>query len=128
MSKYKFGKRSKKNMEGLQPELVEVLETALNFGVMDFSVIGGARTIEEQAELYALGRTRPGKVVTWTLNSRHIGGFAFDVAPYPLDWNDYNKFSELAGVIKSAAAVCAVELEWGVDLWGKDYPHFQLKE
>ncbi len=30
------------------------------------------RTVEEQVALYAQGRTAPGKVVTWTLFSRHI--------------------------------------------------------
>jgi peptidoglycan L-alanyl-D-glutamate endopeptidase CwlK len=37
-------------------------------------------TKEEQAALYAQGRTKPGLVVTWTLKSRHIDGEAFDIA------------------------------------------------
>ena len=36
------------------------------------------RTIEEQKSLYAQGRTKPGKKVTWTLKSKHINGDAFD--------------------------------------------------
>lgn len=29
------------------------------------------RSPEEQEELYAIGRTKPGRKVTWTLNSKH---------------------------------------------------------
>lgn len=36
------------------------------------------RTQAEQDKLYAQGRTRPGKIVTWTRNSKHITGEAFD--------------------------------------------------
>jgi len=37
-------------------------------------------TPEEQAELYAQGRTKPGPIVTWTLQSKHLLGEAFDIA------------------------------------------------
>ena len=51
------------------------------------------RSIERQKALYDQGRTRPGPVVTWTMNSKHLRGMAFDVAfdpyfhgaTYPLD-------------------------------------------
>jgi len=36
------------------------------------------RSAERQHELYAQGRTAPGPVVTWTLQSKHIRGRAFD--------------------------------------------------
>ncbi|WP_445147328.1 hypothetical protein [Dyella sp. Tek66A03] len=41
---------------------------------VDFTVTAGYRTHAEQDALYAQGRTKPGNVVTWTRNSRHIGG------------------------------------------------------
>lgn len=90
------------------------------------TITDGARTQEDQAELFAIGRTKPGDKVTWTLNSRHIGGFAADVIPYPVDYEDLDRFHQLAGVIKAAASLEDVELEWGYDLWGKDYPHWQM--
>jgi len=36
------------------------------------------RSTERQHQLYAQGRTEPGPVVTWTLQSKHIRGRAFD--------------------------------------------------
>lgn len=37
------------------------------------------RTLARQQWLYSLGRTRPGKIVTWTLESRHRWGLAADI-------------------------------------------------
>jgi hypothetical protein len=36
------------------------------------------RTQAEQAALYAQGRTTTGHIITWTLNSKHLTGDAFD--------------------------------------------------
>jgi len=41
--------------------------------------MGGNRTQNNQKELYAKGRTKPGKKITWTLKSYHIGGRAIDI-------------------------------------------------
>lgn len=56
----------------------------------NLKITQGRRTQEEQNALYAQGRTKPGRVVTWTTKSKHIDGKAFDVAftgsnPYPSD-------------------------------------------
>lgn len=37
------------------------------------------RTLARQRYLYSLGRTAPGKVVTWTLESKHRWGLAADI-------------------------------------------------
>ena len=41
------------------------------------------RSLERQKALYDQGRTRPGAIVSWTMNSRHLKGIAFDVAFEP---------------------------------------------
>ncbi|CAM5566737.1 putative protein OS=Lysinibacillus sphaericus OX=1421 GN=LS41612_07820 PE=4 SV=1 [Lysinibacillus sphaericus] len=38
------------------------------------------RSQARQHYLYTQGRTRPGKVVTWTLNSNHKSSLAWDIA------------------------------------------------
>jgi len=50
-----------------------------------------------------------------------------DLAPFPIDWNNLDRFAELAKVIKRIAKENNTPLEWGGD-WKnfKDYPHFQL--
>ena len=45
---------------------------------IDYIITCTSRTIEEQRSLYAIGRTIPGKKVTWTLKSKHLTGDAFD--------------------------------------------------
>ena len=125
---YKFGKRSLRNMIGIDKSLRRVLFTALKFGVIDFTVICGLRSQAEQDRLYAQGRTEPGPIVTWTRNSKHITGDAVDIVPHPLDWEDHNAFYKLAGVIKSAAVLEGVELKWGGDWKSKDLPHFELDD
>ena len=55
--------------------------------------LGGGRDKKDQAELYAKGRTKPGKKVTWTMHSNHIGGNAIDVVSadvYTKGYNDPN--------------------------------------
>ena len=56
----------------MHPDLVACAEKALSYGLMDFSVAQGVRTEAQQAALYAQGRSAPGKIVTWTMQSNHL--------------------------------------------------------
>lgn len=88
------------------------------------------RTREEQEALYAKGRTAPGPKVTWTLNSRHLKGTAFDIAILvggKLLWNpgldaDGDGVAEYteAGIIGES-----VGLVWGGRWKNPDSPHFE---
>lgn len=134
-----FGARSLHNMQGVHPDLIRVLNRAIQH--FDFTVICGVRTDAEQRALYAQGRTKPGPKVTWTLNSRHkvnpkTGfGHAVDCTPVPLDWNDTKAFDAMARAILLAAHEEGVHVVWGAD-WdddGKvrekgesDSPHFEI--
>lgn len=46
---------------------------------IDFIVTCTIRTQSDQDELWAIGRTKPGRKVTWTRKSNHIKGTAFDI-------------------------------------------------
>lgn len=84
------------------------------------------RTVKEQDELYAQGRTKPGKIVTKAKGgySMHNWGVAFDF--YRRDgkgaFNDKDGFFEKVGKIGQS-----IGLEWGGS-WTSinDAPHFQL--
>ena len=117
-----------------------MVERAIKITGQDFMVLEGVRTLARQKELYAQGRTKPGKVVTWTLNSRHIPkagglGYAVDLVPFPVDWNTLSKFDAMAKAMKAAAVELGIPIRWGAD-WdndGKprekgetDSPHFEL--
>lgn len=126
--RFKFGARSTRNLVTVKPELQRVCRRALDWGIMDFSVIQGLRTQAQQDRLYAQGRTEPGPIVTWTRNSPHLTGDAVDVAPYPINWDNTKEFYKLAGVMKAAAIVEGVDLVWGGS-WVKykDLPHYELR-
>ena len=118
-----FSARSKRNMKGLHPDLIAVLNTALQRTPLDFVVTEGLRTEARQRELVASGASK-------TMNSRHLTGHAFDVAMIMdqggITWQ-FGAYRDAAKVFKDAAQELGVDLEWGGD-WRsfKDGPHFQL--
>lgn len=137
---FKLGPASRKKLEGLHPNLVAVVTRAIQLTTQDFSVTCGVRTLAEQKELYAQGRTKPGQIVTWTLKSRHLPaadglGRAVDLAPYPIDWNDLSKFDAIAKAMFDASKELGIPIRWGAD-WDQDgkprergetdSPHFEL--
>lgn len=104
-------------LQGVDADLVRVVKHAA--GLIPLVVVCGVRTREEQAALYAIGRTKPGKPVTWTLNSKHCDGLAVDLAPIPLDWNNRAAFLALHGAMSLGAQRIGVTLRYGGD-WDGD--------
>lgn len=132
---FKLGKTSLARLQGVDETLVNVVKRAIEISEVDFSVLEGVRTLERQRELYAQGRTAPGKIVTWTMKSKHIEGKAVDLVPYPLDWNDLEKFNKIKDAMFQAAKELDVNLRWGADWDGDgnyrekgeyDSPHFEI--
>lgn len=137
---YKLGRQSLQKLEGVHPNLVGVVRRAIEITTQDFTVLEGVRTPERQAKLYAQGRSEPGSIVTWTLNSRHFKkpdgfGYAVDLVPFPVDWKTPTKFDSIAHAMFQAAEELGVVIRWGAD-WDKDgsprekgesdSPHFEL--
>ena len=116
---YKLSFRSRQRLSGVHPDLVAVVNRAIEITEQDFSVIEGIRNIERQKQLVKNGDSK-------TLNSRHLTGHAVDLAPYPLSW-DWEYFYPIADAMKAAAEELDVALEWGGD-WKSfpDGPHLQL--
>lgn len=115
----KLSKKSLDRLDGVHPDLVDVVELAIQITEQDFSVLEGIRTLSRQKELLAKGKTT-------TLNSRHLTGHAVDLIPYPVSW-DWEYFYPIADAMKEAARKLDVDLEWGGE-WQSfpDGPHFQL--
>lgn len=119
---FRFSARSLAKLEGVHPDLVRVVHRALELSKVDFSVVEGLRTVEQQKELVASGASR-------TMNSRHITGHAVDLAPFiagQIRW-DWPPFYDIAKAMKAAAAELNVPVIWGGD-WRtfKDGPHWEL--
>ena len=125
---FKLGKRSLSNLEGVHPDLVKVVNRAIELTQVDFTVIEGLRTKERQAQLLKEKKTT-------TKNSRHLTGHAVDLAAWVIpegsdkgtvSW-DWKYYEQIADAMKKAALELKIPIEWGGD-WKtfKDGPHFQL--
>ena len=125
---------------GVDQRLVSIAQEACQALPFDVIVVEGVRTEKRQQELYAQGRTKPGKVVTWTMNSKHIDGLAVDLAPYDHEtrqilWGDVLKFNDMIRSMLRVAAGHKVKVRSGAD-WNQngvlrenretDSPHFEL--
>ena len=137
-----FGERSLKALEDVHPDLIKVLELALDTCEHDFFVNEGVRTEQRQRELYAQGRTKPGNKVTWTLVSNHFKnaktkkGHAVDIYKHPFDNKQTPAVSKaIAKAVLQAADKLDIPVRWGGD-WDmdgnffergeSDSPHFEL--
>ena len=107
---YKFGKRSRERLKGVDAKLVNVLNELIK--IMDVTVIEGLRSAERQEELLKKGATK-------VKYSKHIEGKAVDIAPYPIDWDDRDRFHYMGGMIKGIAKQLNVNVRWGGD-WDSD--------
>ena len=119
---FKLGPRSLLNLRGVHPDLVRVVKRAISISDIDFTVIEGLRSVPRQKELFAKGATK-------TMRSRHINGFAVDIAPYvagSIRW-DWPLFDKIEDAMKKAAKLENVQITWGGD-WKsfKDGPHWEL--
>lgn len=108
MSNFKFSKRSLDNLKGVHPDLRAVTTRALELTNVDFGVIEGLRTEEQQRELVNRGASQ-------TMNSMHLTGRAVDLAAYigpRLSW-ELNLYDDIADAMKQAAIEQGVPIRWG---------------
>lgn len=113
-----LGAKSLGKLEGVDARLVEVVKLAITFTKQDFSVVYGLRTQAEQDALYAQGRTKPGKKVTWVRHSKHTEGKAVDLMAYPPSW-DGHLYLAIRDTMMTAAKELGVKVRWGGD-WNGD--------
>ena len=119
---FQLGPRSKMRLNGVHPDLVKVVERAIEITPVDFTVLEGLRSPERQKTLYEAGASQ-------TLNGRHITGHAVDLGAWvddQVDWS-WPLYYKIARAMKEAAKELKIDIEWGGDwITFKDGPHFQL--
>lgn len=135
---YTLSARSRRNLEGVHPKLVDVVRRALEITQQDFTVVEGLRSLETQKAYVAKG-------VSKTMRSYHLQqkdgyGHAVDLYPY---YNGsvqveapFSRYKMIADAMLAAAKELGVVVTWGAD-WDRDgdtsdhsfidSPHYQLE-
>lgn len=116
---YALGTKSRQNLQGVHPDLVRVVEHAIQLTSVDFQVYEGLRTIERQRQLVAKGASQ-------TMDSRHLKGkdglgHAVDLVPLidfdgdgkaELRW-DWGLCYKVAEAVQTASLAENVPIRWG---------------
>ena len=105
---YKLSNRSLDRLSGVDDRLVEVVKAAIQETEVDFGVIQGLRTLEEQKKLFESGASQ-------TMKSKHLDGLAVDLMAYVGgrgSW-ELNVYDEIADAMKWAADDVGGPIRWG---------------
>ena len=128
----RFGKRSIGRLQTCDQKLQELFyEVVKHF---DCSVIEGHRGEERQNKAYAEGKSK-----LKYPNGKHnqTPSIAVDVAPYPIDWSDRDRFHYFGGFVLGVAKEMGMNIrcggDWNQDTQTKDNKfddlvHFEIKK
>ena len=111
----KYSKRSAIKLAQCDERLQWVFNRVIDS--VDCVILVGHRNQETQEEMYEQGRSQ----LQWP-NSPHntLPSRALDVAPYPIDWNDRERFTLFAGFVLGIAENMGIKLRWGGD-WNRNW-------
>lgn len=110
----KFSQHSRIMLGTVHPGLIRVANEAIK--IVDFRVLSGYRGRVVQNDYYESGlSTKPYP------ESKHNRkpSEAIDVAPYPIDWEDRERFVHLAGIFVGIGHALNLKIRWGGD-WDMD--------
>ena len=127
----KFGKTSRKRLDTCEKDIQLLFQEVVRD--FDCTIVCGHRGEKAQNEAYKRGNSK----VKYP-KGRHNAdpSRAVDVAPYPIDWTDRERFTYFAGFVKGVASQMGIDLIWGGDWDGDtdlndnnfdDLVHFELK-
>ena len=105
---FTLSQRSLDRLEGVNEDMVRVVKKAIDLTKIDFGVICGMRTIEEQEALVAKGASQ-------TMKSKHLEGLAVDLMAYVsgrASW-ELNLYDDIADAMMEAAKLEDVAVRWG---------------
>ena len=105
---FKLSQRSLDKLEGVDEQLVATVKLAILNTKIDFGVICGIRTMEEQRALFEKGASK-------TMRSKHLEGKAVDLMAYigsRGSW-ELNLYDDIADAMQEAAVETGAVLRWG---------------
>ena len=110
-----FGAASRRHRDTCDPRLIELANEVVK--VFDCSCIEGVRLRDDQDAAFANGLTQ----LPWPQSKHnHTPSRAIHLVPYPIDWDDRDRFHYFAGFVRAIALELGVPLRWGGD-WDGDW-------
>ena len=126
----RFSSRSINRLKTCDARLQELFYQVVKH--FDCTILEGHRGKERQDKAYADGKS---KVQYPDGKHNQFPSVAVDVAPYPIDWSDRDRFHYFGGFVLGVAKQMGMNIRWGGDwdsdgdyedeTW-RDGPHFEL--
>ena len=128
----RFSTRSRSRLHTCDERLVELFNEVVKG--FDCTIIEGHRGKKAQNEAFNKGNS---KVKFPNGKHNQSPSVAVDVAPYPIDWSDRDRFHYFSGYVLGIASQMGLKIRWGGD-WDMDTKtkdnkfddlvHFEIKE
>lgn len=126
-----YSHRSLSRLATCHPDLQAVFHAVIHH--VDCSILEGHRPRADQDAAFARGQSK----LRWPQsNHNQTPSRAIDAAPWPIDWEDRDRFHLFGGVVLGIAKQKGIALRWGGD-WDGDFQvrdnsfddlvHFELK-
>ena len=129
----RFSARSRGQLATCHRDLRRLFDRVIE--TFDCTILEGHRSTERQAQL-----VREGKSKVRLSKHNYRPSLAVDVAPYPIDWENTERFETFAAHVLATAEQLKISIRWGGDwagVWdgeGKrpkqtfdDLVHFEIK-
>lgn len=120
----KFSDSSKKRLATCHDDLQRLFNDVIQY--TDCTVLDGHRDQAAQDDAFINGYSK----VEWPDSNHNVlPSMAVDVVPYPIDWDNIERFKRFASYVKKTADEMCIEVRWGGDF--KTYfdgPHYELVE
>jgi len=112
---FQLSTRSLTKLQGVDERLVAVVRRAIEITTVDFGVVDGVRTPEQQMEYFKKG------VSQISVGGKHVEGKAVDLMAYVGDRGSWelNLYDNIADAMKQAAIENNVAVRWGA-AWNVD--------
>lgn len=128
---YYLGKTSRRRRDTCTPRIITFCDELIK--IVDYTVLCGHRGEVAQNKAYNNIPRRSSKRWPNSLHNRYPSP-AIDLSPWPVDWEDRERFAYFAGYAMRTAQVLGIKMIWGAD-WDSDFniqehrlidmPHFE---
>jgi len=110
-----FGGQSRMRLNTCHPDLIRLFEEVVKH--YDCTILCGHRGEEEQTKAFKEGRSK----VEFPLSKHNAyPSLAVDAAPYPVDWDDLQRFYHIVGYVRGVAQGMGIKIRSGAD-WDGDF-------